>query len=196
MGNTPRSAVGIDEVHVDTAAGRYIDNGDGTVTHAETGLMITRAPWGMVWNGRRFEGEAILLPWRDAVRLFGCGSEVPYSVGGRGGDFGTEKLRASAFENGYTEGRCTVEFAGFDDWRLPTANELAQMSAWGGSGHSPIPEQLYPELAASKTKLWSATGLGSGLAWVFHGTFSDVETRHPMGVVFVRQGSKRLTREA
>lgn len=217
LGMVSRPPSGLEEVNVDTPFGRYVDNGDGTVTHAETGLTIIRAPWGMLWNGRRFDGEAILMSWHEAVNLFGCGSNVAYSVGGTSA-LGAAKLTAAAFQNGYRNGACTVDFAGFDDWRLPTADELERMSAstsylarqtsqpdwdsdqrmawrWGGPGNRPIVEQLYPELAANGTKLWSATGIDGRLAWAFHGTFSDIETRHPMGVMFVRQGSKRLTRE-
>jgi hypothetical protein len=198
-----------------TPVGTYIDNGDGTITHAETGLRIIRAPWGMTWNGAGFQGEPIKLTWDEATRLFGRGAAVPYEVGGTMARFGKGKREASVFRHGYDRGRCVVDFAGCHDWRLATAEELQRMSAsldpmdesggaeglatrderyawaWRGESSWPIVQRLYPEFAARLPHLWSATGLGSGLAWAFDGSFpvGDHEASDPRGLMFVRQDS-------
>ncbi len=200
-----------------TPRGYYLDNDDGTISHVESSLMWMRAPWGMVWNGAGFEGEPIKLNWAEACRLFGQGAAVGYNVGSSMAYMGLEKLAASAFENGYDKGRCTVHAAGYKDWRLPTAAELNKMtphirdyrrdsveyeeimsqltdedfSNWrySGKANKAIRARLYPEFMQNPTHLWTATGLGGGLAWAYDGSFppGDHKTRSEMGVIFVRR---------
>jgi len=198
-----------------TPFGTYVDRGDGTVSHRESGLRMVRAPWGMVWTGERFVGSPILLQWDEATRLFGRGAEVPYGMGETGARFGRAKRAAAAHRNGYDTGRCTVEFAGHADWRLATGDELGVLSAsaagfteglsdrgddfgltgdlrhawrWAGTESRKLFERLYPELSLNSVQLWSANGVGGGLAWGFDGSYpvGDHRTRKEMGVMLVR----------
>jgi len=199
-----------------TPFGRYIDNNEGTVTHEESGLMWIRAPWGLMWNNGTFDGEPIELPWEKAVSLFGRGEPVSYPVGGTFAYFGHGKRLASAYENGFKLGRCRVNFAGYRDWRLPTAGEIDRMTpyfhsnsldgengdpqlsgderrawAWRGKENSRLTNRLYPEFSRNMRPLWTATGLGNGLAWAFDGSFpvGDQEAKASMAVMFVRKTS-------
>jgi len=199
---------------ITTPFGDYVDNDDGTVSHSASGLMWLRAPWGMVWTGQGFSGEPILMRWGDAVDLFGCGEAVGYNIGGTFAYMGHEKRAASAFENGYKKGKCIIDAAGYKDWRLPTAGELSRFAPflhkhagedtyletrlpadeesdwWWKIGASKAHfERLYPELFGTGVRLWTATGLGGGLAWAYDGSMpaGDHKTGGAMGVMFVRR---------
>lgn len=198
---------------IQTPFGAYTDNDDGTVSDHQNRLMFIRAPWGMVWNGDRFVGEPIALNWGEAVRQFGRGVDVGYKVGGTMAQMGEEKRNAAAFKNGYESGRCQIEFAGFTDWRLPTADEFDRMSpychrfesgvsgadtaltpdeqsdwGWRGPFSRAVFERLYPEFSAMHEHAWTATGLGGGLAWAFDGGLpvGDFKVQETRPVIFVR----------
>ncbi len=102
---------------IPTLNGSLIDNCDGTVTHEESKLMAIRAPWGMVWNGSEFMGNPIGLNWRTATAMFGEGCGAPYPLYYRD----CSRLREN---RKYKRGKCKISFAGFDDWRLATTDEL------------------------------------------------------------------------
>ncbi len=197
-----------------TPFGDYVDNDDGTISHCASGLMWLRAPWGMVWTGHGFSGEPILMSWGDAVDLFGRGEAVGYNVGDSFAYMGREKRAASAFENGYKKGKCSIDAAGYTDWRLPTAAELSRFSPffhshpgeetsletklstdqefdwrWKVRASKAHFERLYPELCKTGVRLWTATGLGGGLAWAYDGSMpaGDHKVGSLMGVLFVRR---------
>ncbi|MCI5196181.1 MAG: DUF1566 domain-containing protein [Candidatus Electrothrix sp. AW5] len=68
--------------------GKYINNGNGTITDTKTGLMWKRCPEGL--SGKNCEkGKAKEYSWNDAVKRFK-----------------------------------NVSYAGYDDWRMPTIDEL------------------------------------------------------------------------
>ena len=50
-------------------------------------------------------------------------------------------------------------------------------------------ERLYPELCKTGVRLWTATGLGGGLAWSYDGSMpaGDHKVGSLMGVLFVRR---------
>ena len=199
---------------IKTPLGDYIDNDDGTVSHADSGLMWLRAPWGMVWTGGGFAGEPIRMRWSDAAELFGVGIAVGYNVGNSMAYMGNGKRAASAFEHGYRKGKCVIDAAGYTDWRLPTAAELdqfvpyhhrreedmseveASMSqdeaylwGWKGRASFAVAKRLYPELFETNVHLWTATGLGGGLAWAYDGQMpvGDFKANDKLGVLFVRR---------
>lgn len=199
---------------IQTPLGNYIDNDDGTVTDEQRGLMWLRAPWGMVWMGAGFAGEPIDLKWGAAAELFGRGADVGYNVGSTMAYMGHEKRRASAFSNGYKRGSCVVHAAGYKDWRLPTAEEIDRLSPyihsnsndagrkdhdlsrddtydwqWHGKAARAVFQRLYPELSAMKSYLWTANGLGGGLAWAFDGgvPVGDFKVSDERPVLFVRK---------
>lgn len=201
------------EKRIKTPLGDYIDNDDGTVSDDEGGLMWLRAPWGMVWAGSGYVGDPIALKWGDAVDLFGRGTDVGYNVGSTMAYMGHEKRRASAISNGYKNGKCVVHAAGYKDWRLPTAEEIDRISPyvhsnsndagraahglsrddtydwhWRGKAARAVFQRLYPELSALKSHLWTANGLGGGLAWAFDGGLpaGDFKVSDERPVLFVR----------
>ena len=107
--------------------GRWIINGNGTATDTEHGVMWIQAPWGMEWNGSTFTGHPIEINWHDAAEMFGSGTIV------RGHEqyahLSEPDFHNAKYENGYTPGNCTVDFAGCKDWRLPTAAEFNTLYA-------------------------------------------------------------------
>lgn len=202
------------EKRIKTPLGNYIDNDDGTVTDEQGGLMWLRAPWGMVWTGAGFASEPIALKWGVAADLFGRGPDVGYNVGSTMAYMGHEKRRASAFRNGYKGGKCVVHAAGYKDWRLPTAEEIDRLSPyipsnsndtgrdghnlsrddtydwqWHGKAARAVFQRLYPELSAMKSYLWTANGVGGGLAWAFDGGLpvGDFKVADARPVLFVRK---------
>ncbi|TWI70788.1 uncharacterized protein DUF1566 [Desulfobotulus alkaliphilus] len=48
-------------------AGKYKDNGDGTVTDTETNLQWMRCSLGQVWDGSACTGEAKVFNWNHAL---------------------------------------------------------------------------------------------------------------------------------
>lgn len=201
------------EKRIKTPLGNYIDNDDGTVNDEQGGLMWLRAPWGMVWTGTNYAGAPIALNWGTAADLFGRGVDVGYNIGSSMAYMGHEKRRASAFNNGYKTGRCVVHAAGYKDWRLPTAEEIDRLSPyihsnsndagredhnlsrddtydwrWHGKAARAVFQRLYPELSAMKSHLWTANGLGGGLAWAFDGGLpvGDFKVSDERPVLFVR----------
>lgn len=57
---------------------KYIDNGDGTVTDCQTGLMWMRCAVGETWNGSDCVGEPILFSWDEAQEIkvtFACNED-------------------------------------------------------------------------------------------------------------------------
>lgn len=199
-----------------TPLGDYVDNDDGTVTDEDGGLMWLRAPWGMVWAGTAYAGEPIALRWGEAVDLFGRGADVGYNVGSGMAYMGHEKRAASAFGNGFKPGRCIVHAAGYKDWRLPTAAEIDRLSPythshsgdtgrrghglsrdeeydwrWHGPAARAVFQRLYPELSRTGSHLWTANGLGGGLAWAYDGGLpvGDFKVSEQRSVIFVRNVS-------
>jgi hypothetical protein len=52
-----------------TPSAAFIDHGDGTATHAATGLMWKRCSEGQAWSGTGCEGEASTHAWGEALEL-------------------------------------------------------------------------------------------------------------------------------
>jgi len=107
-----------------TRCENWIIHGDGTATDEDSGLMWIQAPWGKKWTGTCFTGDAVKLTWPDATELFGKGCRGSYDNEKNIAHLTEKNFADTAYEHGYTHGCCTVHFAGYTDWRLPTANEL------------------------------------------------------------------------
>jgi len=114
-------------------------NGDRTVTDHTHGHMWTQAPWGMLWNGRSFDGEPLKISWANAVYLFGKGNFAGCLHDGHlvesRGRMTKEDFEYSDKKKGYTKGKCKVEYAGFSDWRLPTAAEWLTIQFFSESNY-------------------------------------------------------------
>jgi hypothetical protein len=198
MPGAPRSTVGPSDISV---PGRWVNNGDGTATCLTLGTMWIRAPWGCVWNGERFVEEPISLRWSVATELFGRGVRVLGEE--RSGVLSPSDQRKAALFNGYTRGSCRVEFAGYDDWRLPTADELAAIGspsiASACDWYEAIFENLTPgePMWPSMKRLWSANArdnkslFAEAVAWCCFpadgGRLVDIPDSITHHIVFVRK---------
>ncbi len=190
----PESAI----TPIETPLGDFRINGDGTISDLSRKLMWIQAPWGMEWNGEWFVGEPVKISWWDATELFGKGVPLGYPVGA----LQPAHLEASKFEKGYTKGKCVVSFAGCENWRLPTADEINSLGFFDperrleGYEHSGAPkasalrEKLFPILRASDRTywLWCAHEQGAGMAWAVDGSWppGDFEAKSKFNVLLVR----------
>ena len=150
-----------------TRIGKYINNGDGTITDTKTGLMWKRCSEGL--SGKNCEkGKAKEYKWAEAMQRF---KEVSY--------------------------------AGYDDWRMPTIDELKTLvycskgvknkksgSCNNGSTKPTIAQQVFP----GNTKwLWSRSPFtgNSDSAWFVNFLNGDSGAPHRsngFAVQLVRSG--------
>lgn len=98
--STPVSSSSADEL----ITGRYIDNGNGTITDTQTKLMWKKCSEGQ--NGTLCSGKAAEYKWDDAMERF------------KGG----------------------ASFAGYNDWRMPTKDELKSLVYCSNGKKTPLPD--------------------------------------------------------
>jgi len=108
---------------------RFIDNDDGTIYDAETGLMWMRCAAGQRYNGRSCSGQSKLFTIEHAQAMH-------------------------------------LEFCGYNDWRLPTLEELR-----GIVDHSrkvpPLASDLFEGFKQPSTPLfWTSTSADGGRYYV------------------------------
>lgn len=134
-------------------------NGDGTATNHDSNTMWVQGLWGQVWDGRAFTGNSVDLSWRKATKLFGRGVYAAYSEKTSVSD-DPDTWSETAVALGYKPGTCTVEFAGHEDWRLPTALEACQLAIRCiGGPDSYVVNKLFPSrfngfISASGAERW------------------------------------------
>lgn len=138
---------------METALGKWIDNGDGTITDVGHRLVWIRAPWGMFWTGYEFVGEPISVSWLEATTLFGRGVYVEgiHDLAAMSED----DFAASSAAHGYTPGTCRVTFAGSSEWRLPTAAEWRTINGAKCETMDSL-RMLFPQVHYER--FWSANG--------------------------------------
>ncbi|CAK0765910.1 exported hypothetical protein [Gammaproteobacteria bacterium] len=113
----------------------YVDNGDGTVTHAPTCLTWKRCSEGQSWNGSACAGSASILFWNDANTL-------------------------------------TSNFAGHDDWHLPTLEELRSLVDYTKYPGKTINNIWFPNLP-DWPSVWSASLVASDSNYAWYVNFND-----------------------
>lgn len=171
---------------------RYKIHNDGTVTDTKTNLMWQRCSYGQRWNGSNCEGDPNTMTLDEA-----CASKIQQAP-----------WRA-LWSN---KSQAWPSFAGYDDWRLPTIEELrsliwcsngtAQEEAWkygcSGMGNRNGPYEK-PTLDANvfpNTPPWqywstsaSAYSSASSRAWVVYfggGCVNDFSGSYSYAVRLVR----------
>ncbi len=143
--------------------GNWRINGDGTVADHANDLMWIQAPWGMDWSGSTFTGRVIEISWVEAKNLFGKGEFSGKSECGR---LNLEELHKIRYEKGFVSGTCRIEFSGYDDWRLATADEWRSIQFMSDRFDYPNMEydkrkeyikKLFP-YTKKYSNFWTATG--------------------------------------
>ncbi len=122
---------------------RYIDNGDGTVSDLDTGL---------VWEKKDDLGGI-----HDKDNTYSWSSGAPHGPDGTVFTTFLYSLNGATSSDG--TGTVTACFTGDCDWRLPTIQELqgiVDLTAAGCDGGSPC---IDPVFGSTQTYYWSATTL-------------------------------------
>ncbi|WP_230969938.1 Lcl domain-containing protein [Nitrogeniibacter aestuarii] len=182
---------------IETPVGRFRINGDGTMTDLTRGLMWIQAPWGMAWDGREFAGTPIRINWWHATELFGRGESIAVASAGL-----SRAQLAVAATKAPARGSCTIEFAGHDDWRLPSVGELDAIGLYDPAsddagfvdpwreGASLLRARLFPNLQrlSYDFALWSANEQGPATAWAMErsATIGDHAKKTEKCVLVVR----------
>lgn len=186
---------GTTQAMIETSQGLWRLNGDGTVTDISNKLMWIQAPWGLKYTAQGFEGKALRINWDDATKLFGRGSfqysdrwcSTPEPLTNDPRDW-----EATAFEQGYKTGLCTVQFAGRNDWRLPTVQEWCFLTTAIGSDLHP---KILPAVSRD-TYYWTASGLEKppfflrkgGISWLGRFTIPlDENAKLEYPILFLRR---------
>jgi hypothetical protein len=155
------------------SASRYVDNGDGTVSDLQTGLM-----WQQTDDAGGLTDKDNLYIWSTGTNEMDGTAFTVFLSGLNGGD--------AASGAGPTTG-C---YAGHCDWRLPLIEELTtivDLTAPGCGGGSPCIDQAVfgPTQAGF---YWSASTLagGPGDAWVVSFAVGFPDGNSKSGEVYVR----------
>ena len=119
----------------------YTDNGNGTVTDNNTGLMWQRCSMGQ--DSMTCSGTALTYTWDQAPAATGCGA-----------------LNAA-------------DFAGHNDWRVPSKKELISIVDYGVSFPGPtIKVKYFPNTIAGNASLyWTSTQLASAATSAWYTSF-------------------------
>lgn len=88
-------------------SGRYLDNGNDTITDTQTKLMWKKCSEGR--SGNACGGKAATYTWDDAMSRFKSG----------------------------------VSFADYNDWRMPTKDELKTLVYCSNGKKTPLPDNEY-----------------------------------------------------
>ena len=151
-----------EDTKIETPMGTYVCYHDGTFSDMKNRLMWIQAPWGMTFNGKKFKGEPIKLNWDDARQLFGYGGRIGHEVGFLKPQFEQYGRKE------YKRGSCKVEFSGYEDWRLPTAPELLNLSFYHHMQNTKLWDELFPAISNPYTTFWTANDMLSNEAWCFN----------------------------
>jgi hypothetical protein len=119
----------------------YTDNGNGTVTDNNTGIMWQKCSMGQ--DSMTCSGTALTYTWDQAPAATGCGALN------------------------------TANFAGRNDWRVPSKKELISIVDYGVSFPGPtIKAAYFPNtIAGSASLYWTSTQLASAATSAWYTSF-------------------------
>ena len=112
-------------VKITTPSENFKINGNGTINDKKTGLMWKVASEGQTWSGGKVSGACEIFTWRKAMK------------------------RVEAVNSGSVGDNC-----GYNDWRVPTVEELATIVEKAAYGPS-INLEIFPGTPSSY--YWSST---------------------------------------
>lgn len=155
----------------------------GTVLDTSTKLTWMRCALGQKWDGRACTGIPATISWDEASKQYGRGKKIalnqedPFDprVGGDSLEYYTK--HQDELLGSYHDGEANNPIAGYDDWRLPTVEELSTLvdrkscgsCVEGGECQRPcISAEAFPNTPASW--FWSASPRAedSSYAWVIY----------------------------
>jgi hypothetical protein len=165
---------------------RFVDNGDGTITDNQTGLMWEKKLAADDVGGNCSDAD-------QANRSPRCvNNTYRWSVTGTGpdGPLFTEFL-AKMTCSVSADGTCSLALAGFTDWRIPTIAELQTILAPCPGGGVPCIDPIFGPTTAFDYWLLSASTNVSNAAWrvsFFGGTTADLQNTFNLSARAVRGG--------
>ena len=123
------SSAAVESHFSDYSDNRYTDNGDGTISDAQTGLMWMQCSYGQTYDGGDTNGDGFICEGNP--------------------NFGTWQQAFSWAEDSNTD----VDY-GYSDWRLPNAKELGSIVDFG-SAIPAINQSIFPNTPSGP--YWSST---------------------------------------
>ena len=123
------SSAAVESHFSDYSDDRYTDNGDGTISDAQTGLMWSKCSYGQTYDGNDDDGDQVICEGSPA--------------------FGTWQ-QAFAWA---ADSNANVDH-GHSDWRLPNIKELGSIVDFG-SAKPAINQNIFPNTASGP--YWSST---------------------------------------
>jgi Protein of unknown function (DUF1566) len=175
---------------------------NGTATDSTTGLVWMLPAVGQGWSNGAEQGSWVELCWGEASSRYGRARNIVASAVECQwkNSFWQKYPLSQETYNGFKRGTKQLDFAGSQDWRLPTVEEYWSLHQ-AGVGDSYMNGRPYQVWTANSTSLASnplkalyyRADLGGDCAWMFQlnedsSGFGDMKTRDAYPIRLVRGG--------